>query len=382
MKPITIGLLGLGTVGQSLVELVRQQPSSPDGRPSVIVKQAIVKDLAKKREVGIPISQDVEDILDDREIDIIVDVMGGLEPARHYIETALQRGKSVVTANKEVMAYAGDFLRRLAYRENKQLLFEASVGGGIPIIDSLIQHMRLAPISAVRGVLNGTTNFILSTMEQGISFENALELAKQKGYAEANPSNDLNGQDATRKLVLLARIAFDVEILPENVPTIGIQTIDVSTIGRLQNLGFGVRLVAQAQKVHNSIRVSVGPVILPHHHRFLQLEGPQNGIEIMSEAGQFYFEGPGAGGFATATSVLSDIYRAHYQTLSTPVPPLSHLPIHSMTGPWGIFSIDPERQLPDHLPRMIKQYDNAFGVFEDSLPNLGDGISQLPLMFP
>lgn len=348
MRSRTIGLLGLGTVGQALVSIIQKS------YPELQIAKALVQDVHRKRTVSIPLTTRPEEVLTDPAIDLVVEVMGGREPYRWIIE-ALQSGKDVVTANKELMAYHGPELLAVARESGRQLLYEAAVAGGIPILDALAQHLSVVPIQRIEGVLNGTCNFILSHMEQDKPYAAALAEAQRLGYAEADPTADVRGDDTARKILLLARIGFHLDAGPETVDTVGITALHDRHLARLKTFQLGVRLVGSAWLDQGQVSLMVAPTVYRIPHPFLALEGPGNAIKVISEAGSFWFQGPGAGGYATATSILSDVVRIGHQEMA--LENLSHQPYSTRAAaPFYVtFTEDPDRRLPLGLPGEIRR---------------------------
>ncbi len=352
MRSITIGLLGLGTVGQALVQLI--QESYPD----IQITRALVRQTDRPRKVLVPLTINPDDILYDPTIDIVVDVMGGQQPAFKWLSTALQRDKDVVTANKEVMAYRGPQLLELAHQHHRELLYEASVAGGIPLLDALSHHLALVPATRIEGVLNGTCNFILSLMEQGDNYPKALAEAQRMGYAEQDPSADVLGFDTARKLVLLSRLGFHAEVAAEFPAVRGIDGVTASDVGRLASFGCGMRLVGSAALQANRLLLSVTPTVFRKGHPFLGLQGPQNAVQVVTAAGTFWFQGPGAGGLATATSILSDILRIRRSVPDREANVATQYPIARFEHPIICFSQDPDRALPLALSGELRRTEH------------------------
>lgn len=348
MRSRTIGLLGLGTVGQALVSIIQKS------YPEVHIVKALVRDVHLRRTVSVPLTTRPEEVWTDPDIDLVVEVMGGREP-RPWVLEALQAGKDVVTANKELMAYHGPELLAAAHESGRQLLYEAAVAGGIPILDGLAQHLSVVPIQRIEGVLNGTSNFILSHMEHGAPYAAALAEAQRLGYAEADPTADVRGDDTARKILLLARIGFHLDADPETVDTVGITALHDRHLARLKTFRLGLRLVGSAWLDQGRVSLMVAPTVYRIPHPFLGLEGPGNAIKVISEAGTFWFQGPGAGGYATATSILSDIIRIGHQGTALENP--RHPPYATRAAaPFYItFTEDSDRRLPLGLPGEIRR---------------------------
>lgn len=306
LPTVRIGLLGLGTVGQAVASLTPKL-----GPLTFQIDRALVRS-ARTREVSIPITRDAREILQDPRIDVVVEVAGGREPARSWILEALANGKAVVTANKEVMAYHGAELIARSQEYEGYLGYEASVGGGIPILEALRFHLSNAPIQEIYGVVNGTTNYLLCAMADGLNFHEALAQAQDLGYAEkSDPSADIEGLDAARKLVVLTYLAFGRWIDPDKLSVKGLANWPPHLFKQLAQREMGIRLVAMARRTPDGrIQAQVQPTVLKAGHPLLRLTGVQNGIGIVSAAGTFWMEGPGAGGLATATSIWADVRRS------------------------------------------------------------------------
>ncbi|ADD03482.1 homoserine dehydrogenase [Thermoanaerobacter sp. CM-CNRG TB177] len=309
-----IGLMGLGTVGTGVVHLINQNGKNIEKKlgEKIEIKKILVKDPNKKRASFAEgkITFDANDILEDEEIDVVVEVMGKEHPALEYIIKALKKGKHVVTANKEVIAVHGKELIKLATENKVNLLYEASVGGGIPIIRPLKQCLAANKIYEIKGILNGTTNYILTEMkEKGLDFEEALKEAQQKGYAEADPTDDVEGFDAARKLAILCTLAFNKFILPEKIYTKGIKSISKSDIKYAEELGYHVKLIAYAKIDENErLEAWVHPVMIKKDNPLSSVNGVFNAILVDGNAvGEVMFYGQGAGMMPTASAVVADI---------------------------------------------------------------------------
>lgn len=309
-----IGLMGLGTVGTGVVHLISQNGKSIEKKTGekIEIKKILVKDSTKKRT---PLAEgkltyNPDDILEDEEIDVIVEVMGKEHPALLYMKRAIQNGKSVVTANKEVIARHGKELIKLANEKGVSLLYEASVGGGIPIIRPLKQCLAANKIYEIKGILNGTTNYMLTKMkEKGLGFEDVLKDAQDRGYAELDPTDDVDGFDAARKLAILCTLSFNKYIVPENIFTKGIRAVSKEDIRYADELGFNVKLLAYA-KIDSDDRLEawVHPVMIKGDNPLNGVNGVFNAILVDGNAvGEVMFYGQGAGMMPTASAVVADI---------------------------------------------------------------------------
>lgn len=313
---IQIGILGLGTVGTGVMELIEKNRDTISKRlgKDIEIKKVLVKDLSKKRLslANGKITDDPGQVIGDSDISIVVELMGGEEPALTYIRQALASGKHVVTANKEVISKHGKELLELAQKQGVNLFFEASVGGGIPIIRPMKQCLAANEITKVMGILNGTTNYILTQMtEKNKSFEEALREAQKEGYAESDPTADIEGSDAARKLAILSSISFNTRITPDDVYTEGIGSISLADINYARELGYKVKLVAMGKKHGNEVEASVVPVLLRNDHPLANVSGAFNAILVEGNAvGRVMFYGQGAGKMPTASAVVADIIDA------------------------------------------------------------------------
>jgi len=297
-----VGLLGLGTVGTGVVQIL-QQPRHPLLQ-SVEIAAVGVRSLDKPRQVRIPperLTTNLEQIVSDPEIDVVIELMGGLEPARTLILKALDHGKPVITANKAVIARHGEEIFQAAAQAKVSVLLEAAVGGGIPILQPLQQSLQASHIQAVWGIVNGTTNFILSQMTQAASsFEEALALAQAHGYAEADPSADVEGWDAADKIAILASLAFGVSVKREAIPCEGIRGISPTDIRYAREWGYTFKLLAIAQRANSggeaakmALDIRVHPTLLPSTHPLANINGVDNAVLVQGDPlGQVVLSGP------------------------------------------------------------------------------------------
>lgn len=313
-KSIKIAMLGSGTVGTGVARVLREnghEISARVGAP-IELKRVLVRDTGKHRPQleGLAVTDRVEDILGDEEISIVVEVMGGIHPAREYMLRAMDAGKSVVTANKDVVAQFGKDMFDMAEKQDVDFLFEASVGGGIPIITPLKQCLTANKITEIMGIVNGTTNYMLTKMaECGAEYEEVLKEAQEKGYAEADPSADVDGLDAARKAAILASLAFNTRVRLADVSVEGIRRITPMDIEYAKELGYEVKLLAVGKDTpEKGVDVRVHPVFLPKHHPLASVNGVFNAIFVRGNAiGEAMFYGPGAGSLPTASAVVSDV---------------------------------------------------------------------------
>jgi homoserine dehydrogenase len=247
-------------------------------------------------------------VADDPRVDVVVELIGGLDDAADLVARALRRGRHVVTANKDLIGTQGPQLRRIAESAGASLRYDAAVGGAVPVLRILEEALAGDEILRVTGVLNGTCTAILSAMEAGSSFEKALADAQRLGYAEADPSNDIAGIDAAHKLAIIAQTAFGAPLLSPQIPTKGIRGITQADVANARSRGLRTRLVASLERTAQGVRASVAPVVLPEDHEFARTQGVENAVQIDARAaGRLTLRGDGAGGSATASSVLGDI---------------------------------------------------------------------------
>ncbi len=312
---IQIALLGLGTVGGGVFKVMKlQEPEMPyKVGAAVKIRKILVRDLekaAKKVDDTSVLTNNWEDIRNDDEIDIVVEVMGGIEPARTYIKQALMAGKSVVTANKDLLAEYGGELLDTAEKSGRDLMFEAAVAGGIPIIRPLRSSLAANYISEVMGIVNGTTNYILSKMtDEGVDFYQALNTATRLGYAEADPTADVEGYDAARKMAIMASIAFHSRVTFKDVYTEGITKISSKDIQYAKELGWVIKLLGVAKHTAEGIEVRVHPMLIPKDHPLATVSGTYNAVFVHGDAvGDVMFYGRGAGELPTASAVLGDVF--------------------------------------------------------------------------
>jgi len=323
MNTVGIGLLGAGTVGGTLIHRLVTEHAAIAAKTGLDlqVRRVAVRDPEKARGFEVPqgvITTDAVGLVDDPQIDLVVEVMGGKEPAGDLVLRALEAGKPVVTANKELIAARGHELIAAAERSGVALLFEAAVGGGIPIIRPLSETLAGERLTRVMGIVNGTTNFILTRMaEDGTAYADALTQAQELGYAEPDPTADVGGADAAAKAAILASLAFGTWVGFDNVPHTGITTITAIDIRYAADLGYVIKLLAIAEDTVNGVSVRVHPVLLPHDHPLSAIRGAMNAIFIEGPAiDQLLFAGPGAGGDPTATAVLGDVIDAAREKLA------------------------------------------------------------------
>ncbi len=310
---VNIGLLGFGTVGIGTAEIILDKVGRHPLLNEVVIKKVGVRSLDKERQVKLPpgvLTTDLTAIVNDPEIEIVVEVLGGLEPARTLILQAIEQGKHIVTANKAVVALYGDEIYTAANKAGVYVMLEASVGGGIPVVKPLKQSLGVNRITSVIGIINGTTNYILTRMAaEGANFADVLADAQELGYAEADPSADVDGGDAADKIGILAAIAFSDRIKRPDIFCEGIRNVTATDISYAKQLGFVIKLLAISKSTTTqALEVRVHPTLVPKDHPLASINDVYNAVLVEGEPlGQVMFFGPGAGKGATASAVVSDI---------------------------------------------------------------------------
>ncbi len=371
-KKIKIGLLGVGNVGTGVVKVLTNHHI-------LEIKRIGVKDLNKKREAIINknlLTNDLESIVNDPEIEIVVEVLGGLNPSKDLITKAIKNKKHIVTANKDLIATCGAELFDLAKENNVQIQFEASVCGGIPIINTLKQTLNANRFSKLMGILNGTTNYILSEMlSRGIGFDQCLKEAQVKGYAEPDPTNDISGKDSAYKLAILASIAFGERVNIEDVYNEGIQKITPSDIAISEELGYRIKLIGLTKKDKDGLDIRVHPAFIKKTNTLASVFGANNGVLVEGNLiGELTLIGAGAGELPTASSVVGDLNMlvAQMESASKPNPQFvcqhTHYakikPISETINSYFI------RLRADDKPGVVGQIGTIFGKHEVSINTL------------
>ncbi len=317
MQKINLALLGFGVVGQAVYELLSKNATRIAKITGFhpVIKKILVRDLKKKRKISIDkgfLTTDFNEILSDEEIKIVCELMGGLEPSEEYILKSLHQGKAVITANKALLSERGEKIFTKLNQRRGYLGFEASVGGGIPVIKTIRESLIGNKIHRIVGIVNGTTNYILTQMqERKMDFAKALRLAQEKGYAEADPSLDLKGIDSAHKISLLASLAFNFFVPYDWVYVEGIEKIQLEDLEFANQFGYVVKLLAMAQRVKGKLEVRVHPTLIPEKHILTSVRLNYNAFLIEGDfVGNILLHGLGAGGYPTASAVVSDIVDA------------------------------------------------------------------------
>jgi homoserine dehydrogenase len=315
-REVGIVLLGLGVVGAGVARSLLEKADSYTQRVGVpvVLKRVLVRDADKPRGVTLApgiITIDPEDALG-TECDVVVEVIGGEQPAYEFLRGALERKRCVVTANKEVMAKHGPALLSLAAENGVDILYEASVGGGIPIISPLKRDLSANDITSLRAIINGTTNYILTRMSrEGTDFADALKQAQALGYAEPDPTNDIEGHDAAYKIAILASLAFHTRVAPEDVYREGISRLTARDLNYAAELGYAVKLLAIARREAAAIQVRVHPALVPGEELLAKVDGVLNAVQVEGDlTGRVLFQGAGAGSLPTTSAVMADVLDA------------------------------------------------------------------------
>ena len=311
---LNVGLIGLGTVGGQVAErmLTWQPQLARRAGIELWLRRVLVRDVKKSRAVAVPrelLTANAEEVVDDPAIQILVEVAGGDEPMHSYLERAIRSGKHVVTANKVVMAKHGPELLDLAADRNVDVYFEAAVGGGIPLISTFRTDLQANRIERVSAVINGTTNYVLGRMASaGLSLDAAVREAQAAGFAEADPTDDIGGFDATYKLAILGSIAYEIKIRPDDIFREGIEGIEPVDFRYARELGYAIRLIAHTQRHPGRVEARVHPAMVPLDHPLAQVEGANNAVFVEGDlVGQVLLVGQGAGGRPTASAVVGDL---------------------------------------------------------------------------
>lgn len=346
---VSIGLLGLGVVGTGVIKIIKdhQEKLVHQLGSDVQVKSALVRSLDKERDVsleGTLLTTNPDDILNDPEIDIIVEVMGGIDQTREYILKAFSTKKHVVSANKDLVALHGPELQEAARKNKCDFYYEASVAGGIPILRGITEGLSSDRITKIMGIVNGTTNYILTKMDkEGSSYDVALKQAQELGFAEADPTADVEGLDAARKMAILARLAFSMDVDLEDVKVKGISNISLDDLKYANKLGYTMKLIGNADFKDDKIEVDVQPTMLAKNHPLASVNDEFNAVYVYGDAvGETMFYGPGAGSLPTATAITSDVVSVIKNML---------------LGVTGSQHLDP------HFDKQLKTADKRFGQY-------------------
>ena len=311
---IEIGILGMGNIGSEFVEILLKQTSEIEqaSNKKIHISKILVSNLNKKRNTGVNgnvLTTNPDEIFKNENISIVIELMGGVDPAFEYVSKCLDSKKSVITANKDLIATHGKSLFQKAKSNNVSILFEAAVASGTPIISTLIRDLSYSNINSIRAIINGTSNFILSEMEEkNTEFDDALQLAQKLGYAEPDPTNDVEGYDARYKLAILSSLSFNTEIEYNKLYVEGISNIDSIDFQYAKELGYSIKLLAIAEKDKNNILARVHPTMIDSNSPLAKISGAMNAVEIKENLlGTVIIQGPGAGPSPTSSGLLSDL---------------------------------------------------------------------------
>ena len=306
---VNIGILGVGTVGESVAKILTENADIIEARAGkkIVPIKGAVRNLGKQRNVDIVLTDDPYAVVDDPDIDIVVELMGGVEEPYKLVKRALQNGKAVVTANKALLAYHRYELQEIA--EETPLMYEASTAGGIPVIGALRTGLSANHIESIKGIMNGTCNYMLTKMiDEGAAYDTVLKEAQALGYAEADPTFDVGGFDAAHKLLILASIAYGIDAKPEDILIEGIEQITQTDVAFAKEFGYAIKLLGIAKKTGNGVELRVHATMLPESEMIAKVDGVMNAVAVVGDrVGETMYYGPGAGGDATASAVIADI---------------------------------------------------------------------------
>ncbi|QKF65724.1 homoserine dehydrogenase [Arcobacter venerupis] len=306
---LRVGIIGVGTVGASVANILRDNKNIITARAGkeIVPVLGVVSNLHKTRNVDIKLTDDIDDVLNDDSIDVVVELMGGIDKPNEIVRKALLKGKAVVTANKALLAYHRYELQELA--GDIPFEFEAAVAGGIPIINALRDGLSANHIKSIQGIMNGTCNYMLTRMiNDGVDYLEILKEAQELGYAESDPTFDVGGFDAAHKLLILGSIAYGIDVKPEDILIEGIQNITSADIAFAKEFEFSIKLLGIAKKVGNEVELRVHPVLIPENKMIAKVDGVMNGISVVGDkVGETMFYGAGAGGDATASAVVANL---------------------------------------------------------------------------
>jgi homoserine dehydrogenase len=365
---LRVGLLGFGTVGSSFAEVL-----AASGRTDIRITHVFNRGVERKRTherakfvaSGAIWTERVEDVLEAKDVDVVVELMGGLDPIGGWLRAALESGKHVVTANKQLIAYRGTGLFDLAAEKCLQLLYGAAVAGGVPVIPGMSQGLSGDVITRISGIVNGTCNFILSSMEGGADYGEVLKKAQDAGYAEANPSADVDGFDARAKLCILSRIALRAEINPDEVPAQTISHVSAIDFAYAKELGCTVRQVSRAQIEDGKVSARVGPMLVPMTSPIAWSHGTQNMVVTSGRfGGDVVFSGHGAGGHPTAVAVMSDVLAIAEGSVGVRLPAKK-------------FEVSGEITAPHYLRLIVKDRPGIVAAIAGALAKVGINIDSI-----
>lgn len=381
MKELNVALLGLGTVGSGVVKIIEEnkQQIKDTMDKDINIRHILVRNKSKSRPINISkyhLTEDIDEILNDDTIDIIVEVMGGIEPTVDWLKRALNSKKHVITANKDLLAVHLNVLEDLAQENDVALKYEASVAGGIPIVNAINNGLNANNITKFMGILNGTSNFILSQMTKNEkTFEDALSEAKELGFAEADPTDDVEGIDAARKVVITSYLTFNQVINLSDVELHGMRDIELSDIKVADKLGYKIKLIGKGTYEKGKVSASVEPTLISKQHQLAAVEDEYNAIYVIGDAvGETIFYGKGAGSLATGSAVVSDLLNVTLQFESN---------LHTLPPHFELKTDETKEMMEDESEVAIKEklsYYVVLNTKDQDLNNLEDELkSKLPL---
>jgi homoserine dehydrogenase len=373
VEPFRVGLLGHGTVGSAFAELLRERAAEIErfnGRRPLITGV-----LTRSR-------GSFEEVL--AEADLVVELMGGTEPARAYLLAAMRAGRDVVSANKQLLSQHGEELFEVARERDVRLRFEAAVAGAVPVVRLLEESLAATPIERIHGIVNGTTNYILSEMARGSTYAQALADAQRKGYAEADPSDDVSGRDAAAKMAILARLAFGAPVHLDDVHYEGIEHLQADDLEHARELGLGLKLIGTAERRGGALSVRVHPAFLYAGHPLSSVSGPFNAVTVESEAvTEITMSGPGAGGLQTASAVLGDVVSVMTGGARPPAPPLSLPLLEDVPSAFYLHLDVADRSgVLAAVTRVLEEQEVSIKSFVQRGRGAGEGVRLVMVVYP
>lgn len=366
-KNLRVAILGFGTVGSSVARVLAEQNFG-----GMELTHIYNRNVANKRShanarfvpKNVIWTDNVDEVLNSK-ADIIIETIGGLDPIGKWLERALKSGKSVVTANKQLIAYRGAALQKIAEANNAALVYNAAVAGGVPVIPAMLQGLQGDKVTRISGILNGTCNFMLSHMEEGADYSEVLKKAQAAGYAEANPSADVDGYDARAKICILARIALHTELNPDEVPTQSISSVKLVDFQYAQELGCTIRQISRVETDGSTVRARVAPMLVPKSSPIAWSHGTQNMVVTTGKfGGDVVFSGHGAGGHPTAVAVVSDLLAVAHGTSRVSLPTKKK----TVTG---------EFLAPHYLRFVVKDQPGIVSAIAGALAKVGANINSI-----
>jgi homoserine dehydrogenase len=380
---IRVGLLGCGTVGTGVLQIVRDNAADIEARlgvPIEIVRIAVT-DRNKVRDGVVPLgllTEDADDVVSDPSIQVVVEVIGGYEPARQLISNALAAGKHVVTANKALLARHGAALFRAADDAGRDIIFEASVGGGVPIIRTLREGLASEHIDTIRAIINGTSNFILSEMSEGATYDDALATAQEFGFAEADPTMDVGGGDAAQKLSILISLCWGADVSFEDIPTEGLERVSHVDIAYAKAFGYTIKPLAFATLHADGVEAHVAPSLVARDDMLSSVQGAFNAVHVESQAlGPVMLYGQGAGRLPTAAAVVSDIVELGRNILRGTSGRLPHMAFHEGLAPERALRPRDESRSPFYLRFAVDDEPGVLAVISGALGSRNVSVSRM-----